>query len=357
MAAQKTEPIGAVDEAGRSVDWWFVYKVPYKAENPAGGAKATGYEYLYYDSGDQNALSLSPNLLTGKEGAVHRTLAGLFGESRSSVPAGRGWVLYNDELPEDDLPEGKSNRGSAGHTKGVLGFDLESDSGLWLLHSTPRWPHDDAMVFPQNEREYGQTFLCITLPGVSAVEQLAGQMRRYQDPQTYGCRTPKGLAADSELSLLASGEAVTDPPTEQTNDLGFTSSAGASFRALAKSRAWGEDFWIDLVGPALGTSLNVETWRRGTLPPVEEQGAGAPSSGHVDDIQNVDLTELGAPYAWKYTKDHAKWAIGEGSDWVCVGDLNRQTSQEKRGGATIAFRHAKLNGWLRSIERLAPNAT
>ena len=358
MEGSRTAPLSARDEQGAAVDWWFVYKVPYEATDLAGGGgRASGYEYLYTDATGAAPLSLSSRLLTGETGAIHRTLEALFGGDEVGRPDTRGWVLYNDELPQADLPEGRSNRGSAGHTKGVLAFDVAADRGLWLLHSTPRWPHADAVCFPENERDYGQTFLCITLPSVTATEQLAAQMRRFQDPQTYGCWIPPGLGDDSELALLARGVAVTEPPPRATDDHAFSSSAGESFRSIAKSRSWGEDFWIDLVGPALQTSLNVESWRRGVVPPEQEDGTGAPDDGHVDDVQCVDLTPLGAPYAWKYTKDHAKWAIGEGSDWVCVADLNRMTSQEKRGGGTIAFRNAKLNDWLRSIEQLAAGAT
>ena len=35
---------------------------------------------------------------------------------------------------------------------------------------------------------------------------------------------------------------------------------------------------------------------------------------------------------WKETEDHSKWAIA-GDDFACFGDMNRMTSQWKRGGS------------------------
>jgi deoxyribonuclease II len=54
------------------------------------------------------------------------------------------------------------------------------------------------------------------------------------------------------------------------------------------------------------------------------------------------LSPLGVPWTWPETHDHAKWGIAVDSDWVCVGDINRMVSQEKRGGGTIAFQDPKL---------------
>ncbi len=47
------------------------------------------------------------------------------------------------------------------------------------------------------------------------------------------------------------------------------------------------------------------------------------------------------------TKDHSKWACSEEKDkaigqWVCVADINRMKSQEKRGGGVICFMEANL---------------
>jgi deoxyribonuclease II len=92
----------------------------------------------------------------------------------------------------------------------------------------------------------------------------------------------------------------------------------------------------------------------------------------------------GAPltgYLWSYTRDHAKWAISEEdqdrgveivqtrggkalankpgtvSDWICVADMNRMTSQEKRGGGAICFHEPLLWHGLNEIERISGNIT
>jgi deoxyribonuclease-2 len=107
---------------------------------------------------------------------------------------------------------------------------------------------------------------------------------------------------------------------------------------IAKNRKWNKDFWNDLVGPTLKADMNVETWIRGKIPPVLD------SDGihKTYDVKYIDLSPLGVPWTWPETHDHAKWGITVDSDWVCVGDINRMVSQEKRGGGTIAFQDTKL---------------
>ena len=40
--------VSALDESGRPVDWWFIYKVPQLSAG-ANNDSASGYEYVYYD--------------------------------------------------------------------------------------------------------------------------------------------------------------------------------------------------------------------------------------------------------------------------------------------------------------------
>lgn len=261
--ARDAHLISALDDAtGAPVDWWFAYKLPLDARPPQRTGKktplATGLEYLYYDT-NSKSLALSPHSLKDARGAVYSTLCQLYASAHKQRSAGLGWIFYNDEIP------GKTaNDGQKGHTKGVLAFDIATDSALWLLHSTPRFPHPEAPQFPHDEIDYGQTYLCITLRDLATAERIADQMRSQQQPQIYACHAPEGLDPQSPLALLAAGKE--DPPVKEPSIVKFTSRAGKAFQSIAKSRTWGKDFWNDLVGPHLEVDLYVETWRRGAVP-------------------------------------------------------------------------------------------
>ena len=71
----------------------------------------------------------------------------------------------------------------------------------------------------------------------------------------------------------------------------------------------------------------------------------------IQDVQYVDLNPLGFNYEWFYTKDHAKWAASVEPNWVCIGDINRQTSQEKRGGGVICFQDQDVWEQFSKIEK------
>ena len=48
---------------------------------------------------------------------------------------------------------------------------------------------------------------------------------------------------------------------------------------------------------------------------------------------------------------------GTVSDWVCIADLNRMTSQEKRGGGAVCFHEPLLWHGLNEIERISGKIT
>ena len=313
------------DEDGRAIDWWFMYKLP-KHIGPKKDTK--GNEYLYYDPTENQDLHLSQyGLGVGPDGAFYHTLQQLFADPSSPST---GWILYNDEYPpsmstykpdfgesmdpverktklialwekdknaSDWPPNVKPNihasgrkkdlnhpadHGNNGHCKGIIAFDLETDTAFWLSHSTPRipplhTPEADRFFYPDYAWEYAQTFICITLDGIETASKIAQLMSTQHEPQVYGCHLPDGVQKDpnnekwSGVRTLAQG---TTPPDYKAHhekdpskrrkpaDLSFKSKGGKDFRLLAKSGAWYDDFWIDLVGPKLGADLRVETWRR-----------------------------------------------------------------------------------------------
>lgn len=326
------------EQSGEAIDWWFAYKLPEDVSINS-SEKTTGREYLYFDPGIGQPLTLTGLHIDSPESALTRTLEQLNEESRSTRST-LGWILYNDEKPDKT-----KDKESMGHSKGALVFDQKTDSAFWLLHSWPCFP--SLRQDPAPSIEYGQTFLCVTLKDFQTAEGIAKQMYQQNEPQVYDFRT-EGLDEESWLYRLARNTKSNDqdPPA----DLSFHSRAGHPFRFLAKNRHWDEDFWIDLVGPRLDANLDVETWRRGMLPKtLDNDGVH-----DVEDALYVNLEPLGVFCEWHYTKDHSKWAVSQAGHWVCVADINRQTSQEKRGGGAICFQHEQLWNCLSRVAQLKP---
>ena len=325
-------PLSALDESGHPVDWWFIYKVPQLGAGAQNDA-ATGYEYVYYDATiDANpnpalrVVSKSPYRLDQGNGALNKTLDSIFQNPASTT----GWILYNDEYP-DDL--NKTDDGNLGHTKGVIAFDLASNTALWLLHSWPKFADPNAKQAPTPI--YGQTYLCLSL-SMDTARKIAAQMAVHQEPQVYDPRLPAGLDAADPLYLLT--QPLNPNPQADSNVIDLATQAGMQFMVIAKNRQWNQDFWNGLVGPTLKADMNVETWIRGPIPPV----ADTDGIHKTFDVKYINMGPLGAHWAWPETSDHAKWGITTTPAWICVGDINRMVSQRKRGGGTIAFQNTNL---------------
>jgi len=324
--------ISALDESGKPVDWWFIYKVP-KLSAGAAMDPATGYEYVYYDSTiDANPdklsrrVALSPFRIDQGKGALNLTLDSVFKHPSATT----GWILYNDEKPSG-AGEARDDA-NLGHTKGVIAFDTSSGSAYWLLHSWPKFADPEASHEPTPE--YGQTYFCVSLD-IAAASKLAAQMIDHQEPQTYLNR-PGKISNNDPLALLM-GKIDAKAPGD-SDVINLQSRAGMPFKVIAKNKNWNRDFWNELVGPTLGEDMDDETWIRGKIPPI----ADSDGVHKTFDIKYINLGALGVHWAWPETHDHAKWGITLHSDWICVGDINRMVTQRKRGGGTIAFQNEVL---------------
>jgi deoxyribonuclease-2 len=324
VAADGAGGVNVLDESGRPVDWWFIYKVPQLVKDST-SLSASGYEYMYYDA-KVGKLAQSAHKLTDGKGALNLTLDAVFKSPAKTT----GWILYNDEMPASAK---RADKSSFGHTKGVIAFDTATKMAFWLLHSWPKYADPGAAGEPTPI--YGQTFLCLALD-MSSASKIAAQMANHQEPQVYLPGIPETLDKSDPLYLLT--QPLNPNPPADSNVLEIRSRGGLTFKVIAKNRKWGKDFWNDLVGPALGDDMNVETWIRGKIPPVLD------SDGihKTFDVKYIDLRKLGAQYTWPETHDHAKWGITKTHNWICVGDINRMVSQENRGGGTIAFQDQKL---------------
>jgi hypothetical protein len=238
----------------------------------------------------------------------------------------------------------KSDRGEPadhstnGHCKGVLAFDLDSDTAFWLSHSTPRipalkTPSSKRFFYPDYADQYAQTFVCISLENVAAACEIAKVMSLQHEPQVFGCELPAAVTETSESKDLFQLAQGSEPPNygksytqkhkrRPVSNITFRSrGVGAAdpkvFQLLGKSGAWFEDFWIDLVGPnlqshkgSMGVDLRVETWRR--LTPT----AMLPREMHQDPGKETNVTfgshDFTTPY--KGHKYHHEFFESDGKD-------------------------------------------
>lgn len=334
--------LSAIADNGLPVDWWFLYKVAEKSKK-SDGSKPTGTEYVYLDSNStsKTVLVLSENLISDdSKGCVSQTLNQIYKNPNDS---NRGWFFYNDEDPITD----KTN-GERGHTKGVLAFDLASNSAFWLIHSAPKFPLNTSYSFPETAIGNAQSFLCITLKDVETAKAIASQFYEAQQPNVYlASELPKGIQEDDcSLGSLLKNR-VSSEKRSYANFITFYSREGQLFRCIAKNKHWNtsgdDDFYNDLVGPVLKESLEVETWEHYREPSAMEEDG----KHKVQAMKSVNLKPLSIIpyYEWSEENDHAKIAISaesEANKYVCVGDLNFTVAQEKRSGGTVAFLHADL---------------
>jgi deoxyribonuclease II len=324
--------VSPLDETGKPVDWWFMYKVPQLGKG-LNTDQTTGYEYVYYDSAidatpskQAQKVDVSVNRIDHGTGALNLTLDSVFNQPDATT----GWILYNDETPQS---AGLRDDGNLGHTKGVIAFDTATNTAYWLLHSWPKFAEPNATTDPTPK--YGQTYLCMSMTLASA-RTLAAMMATHHEPQTYLNRLPASLPKNDPLAVLTRPLPAAQAP--QAGSINLQTQAKMPFTVIAKNREWNQDFWNGLVGPELKEDIDVDTWIRGPIPPT----ADTDGIHKTFDIKYINLGALGAHWAWPETHDHAKWGITTHDFWICVGDINRMISQRKRGGGTIAFQNQTL---------------
>ncbi|GAB5363058.1 hypothetical protein AAMO2058_000851000 [Amorphochlora amoebiformis] len=308
------------DEIGRSVDWFVALK-----HNNA-------FTYSYLDERDPSFKFSKFSLGEIEGGALVGTLLQIYYGSQLYFNYSDESVFVDNNKPNDfysaaknnitrfsemngayatafyndEEPTGKKTTYYA-HAKGVAAFD--DNSGFWLIHSIPRWPNSERYAVPPSDT-YGQSFICVTLK--SSEFDKVGNQQLINRPNVYASELP------ASLEKVAPGfKDWMDDIKVQTkkNAEVLTTQGGAKFTSIAKSKAWGGDLYEDM--------------------------------GESYDVTNVDTIALNG-LEWTIHQDHSKWAISTEGSWVCIGDINRQFSQEKRGGGTLCHKDGDLHSAFKS---------
>ena len=319
------QQLGCRDQNGTIVDWYVLFKLP------------TSRHYVYVSSQSAEASwTLSDVSINDALSEPGQTLQPIYDDpQRDSLV----YVFYNDAMPNG------TTTGVKGHTKGVVAFDA-GGSGFWMVHSVPRFPPppSEGYGFPETGQRFGQSFLCMTLSS-DQMESVAQQLL-YMEPFIYASQMSSSLRAQfPEMARVIAGERHSGVVPFQASPL--ATPCGSNFLSIAKSRHFRKDLYSQLVAPILDTSLNAETWIRAARP---EARLPTSCEGNfcVHNVLFVDITIM-APVesGWltisifNNSRDHSKWAVSRNRNnpWVCIGDINRTTTQFRRGGGIVCYRN------------------
>ncbi|XP_003440196.1 deoxyribonuclease-2-beta [Oreochromis niloticus] len=304
------------NENNGEVDWYILYKTP-KTNT------LQGVEYLYIDS---QGMRRGTKAINDPQGVLANTLKTLF-QPDGSMPPSFGFISYGDQLPRDVASQ------NFGHSKGVLLVN-ESGTGIWLLHSTPKFPYarDENSFWPSTGVKNAQTFICVTFPYDEF--RKIGKHLQYIRAFPFDHRIP----GDFHTELQDVVNKVDVPPDDNFQQL--TSSNRSNFYSIAKNYSSadddGEDLYVN-IAQKVSSDLLVQTWgcqmRRDTSFCKENKFK-------VENI-NTTATSLGQ---WNNTKDHSKWCVAKDpeNNWMCVADVNRAPSQYARRGGALCINDKKI---------------
>lgn len=124
-------------------------------------------------------------------------------------------------------------------------------------------------------------------------------------------------------------------PASKIN-LDFRTSGKNLVEVFAKSAKFGKkDIYTQLISPGLKSKLYVDTWR--------------PNLRNSKKVWNIRNLYFKNGMLFKTSLDHSKWAVAENESFTCVGDLNRQKTQFKRGGLSLCLKNKKVAETFREL--------
>ncbi|XP_061184097.1 plancitoxin-1-like [Saccostrea echinata] len=315
--------LGCLKESGEPVDWFIIYKLP-KKKSSGNPLIKDGVGFYYMDSKNPS-FSLSGANIQKKGHALYNTLQQVYNQNG---PHKFKYAMYNDQPPPRNERIEETFK-AYGHTKGMYAFDEKQ--GFWLISSVPQFPAplSHGYNYEQGQTKLGQAMICVSLSRkyLTVIEDIFN----ITNPNIYD---PKRRPRRYYSSVTLVPQKVFPISTVK----------GQSFRFFAKSSIFGKDLYDGLVAPDLSESLYVHTWE-----------ANWPSTCNMRfKVMNIEMIKFPSDMVFKSNSDHSKWTVSTKDSWVCVGDINRATSQFKRGGGTMCLSSVSVwrafNALIKSVQ-------
>ncbi|QGM48680.1 DNase II-like protein [Magpiepox virus] len=320
-----TDYVTCVNEEGKMVDWYIVYKLPRSKR-----ASTTGSSYVYIDN-INTTWRLGINRVESQNSIFGRTLQPIYDSYKNNSKRNLGYVMYNDAVPES-----RNYSKLFGHTKGVIAWNLYG--GFLLIHSVPKFPPFPmrGYSYPSTGTKYGQIAMCITLPYKYIIE--LDTIIPVNNPRTYNCSIPKVNDSNMDNFRLICEEKIVRTDNNISTDI--ISEKGEEFLMFAKSNNYNGNMISEWIAPTLKSDLLSETWLHGEKLPTM-----CNKTYHVYNVAEVTVFT----FDFINYEDHSKWlvSLNEEDRWVCIGDINRSPTQYNRGGGYICSKNINMYNSLR----------
>ncbi|CAL6111201.1 Cell-death-related_nuclease 7 [Hexamita inflata] len=229
-------------------------------------------------------------------------------------------MLFNDDTSSDVTTF------KLAHQKGIIAFDKNSNTGFYMMHSTPGWPNLQNETLGYTSGSYGQHFLCINIDQTQL--EVLGKYLYVTRPQIYWNSFDSAFLT----SIAPTMKLVQDLKYNLTSNKilsQLVSRSGKVFQLYYKNSQSKSHLWPDLA-QQFQENFQVETWLRDS---DMRSFCGSYTVQMAGRVQYLN-------YSWKETTDHSKWGVSK--SYACFSDINFQTSQQSRGGSALCFKDTKM---------------
>jgi len=307
--------LSCLDRNGKDVPWFTLLKFP-------GSVTKTGERYAYFDDNSGGAYEIvNGTLADGKDEPLAKTIESINAISKSHI----NLYVYNDEYPVAD-PNLTTTYNA--HAKGIIAYDNDTRSGVYIMHSLPKFPqvtnstgHID-YNFPDTTDIYGQNMYCISLDK-EILQQILTYLPLEKPNAYYASGLFENFHTDSKANYT-----VTQ----------FTLLNGDNQWLFTKNPKYPGYLYEDVISDYFQVALAVESWGR----PYQANACPPSVPFAVYNILKIALDDVNT---WDHTSDHSKWAVTVNDDktkLACLCDMNRMTSQSSRGGSCLCSDNKNL---------------
>ena len=236
------------------------------------------------------------------------------------------WQIYNDETGHI-INEPADIHHKKGHCKGIVAWNNKRIS--WLCHSLPNFPKffDGKIIsdIETGELIYGQSFQYIEL---DYSEEMITNIIKQLHIMEANIFINNSACGRDNFQIL---EQIKITNLKQNWWQGGCTplKLSTTITHIAKPPHCHIDIYSDYLVEKYNHLWKVETWIRGhhiLEEPLSE--VSLDSSLKIIDITTLQFEDI----TWTEKQDHSKWATTAPGSHYWIGDLNRMTSQYKRGG-------------------------